>query len=527
MISTWENFSKYFLRSEALGISLDFSGMNFTDTFFENISDRVTKAYNSMAALESGAVTNIDENRQVGHYWLRNPSIAPTPEISTLIETTINDIQTFVQDVHYGNIRGQGGNFKNILCIGIGGSALGPQLLYTSLAKKPKLRTFFIDNTDPDGIDSVMDELSNELDRTLVMVTSKSGSTPEPRNAMMEVMYFYEKHGVSFPKQAVAITMSGSKLHELATKEGWIRVFPMFEWIGGRTSVTSSVGLLPAALAGIDIKNFLTGAKEMDNWTRLHSSNNPAMMLALAWYHATNGKGEKDMVVIPYKDRLSNFPKYLQQLIMESLGKARDLSGDTVNQGLTVYGNKGSTDQHSYIQQLRDGINNFFATIIEVSTPRDGRSIEIENGATTGDYLHGFSIGTEQALSANNRQTIVITINKFDPHALGMLIALYERAVGYYAFLIGINAYHQPGVEAGKKAAAAILQLENNILEFFKKNKNKPLKLSEIFSKMDVPDTDKKSVFKILEYLSFSRAEINRTSDQNSLEGNTYTFNSK
>ncbi|MDE6431891.1 MAG: glucose-6-phosphate isomerase, partial [Opitutales bacterium] len=523
MVNSWENFSKHLIHNEKLGISLDFSGMGMEDSFFKKIEPKVAKAYKDMSVLESGGIANVDENRQVGHYWLRNPSIAPTPEIGTLIESTIKDIRDFSQDVHYGNIRGQGGNFKNILCIGIGGSALGPQLLYTTLATTPKLRVFFIDNTDPDGIDTVLNELSDQLDRTLVVVTSKSGSTPEPRNAMFETMHVYAQNNISFPKQAVAITVKGSKLYDLASREGWVRTFPMFEWVGGRTSVTSSVGLLPAALAGIDIKSFLSGAKDMDTWTRIHSPQNPAMMLALAWYFATDGRGTKDMVIIPYKDRLSNFSKYLQQLIMESLGKEKDLNGNIINQGIAVYGNKGSTDQHSYIQQLRDGVNNFFATIIEVLTPRSGNSIEIEPDITSGDYLHGFSIGTEQAISSNNRQTIVITINKCDAYSLGMLIALYERAVGYYASMIGINAYHQPGVEAGKKAAANVLNLQKSILSLLKKNDKKPLSLSQIFAALNLPDDAKKTAFKILEQLSVSRPELKRTFSEHSLEENIYT----
>lgn len=526
-MSNWENFTKYLIRNEGLGISLDFSGIKFNDTFFEKMSEKIKKAYNDMTALESGVISNIDENRQVGHYWLRNSNIAPNSEISNIIENTISDIIKFTQDVHSGNIRGQNGAFKNILCIGIGGSALGPQLICSSLENNPKIKAFFIDNTDPDGIDIILNKIYDQLGNTLVIVTSKSGSTPEPHNAMLEAMHTYEKAGISFQKQAVAITSSGSKLHEQALIEGWIKTFPMFEWIGGRTSITSSVGLLPAALVGINIKEFLSGAKEMDSWTRFHSDQNPAMKLALAWYYATNGQGKKDMVVIPYKDRLLNFPKYLQQLVMESLGKEKKLNGNVVNQGISVYGNKGSTDQHSYIQQLREGINNFFITIIEVLTPREGDSIYIDQDVTTGDYLHGFSIGTEKALSLNERQTIVITLDKFDAFALGMLIALYERAVGFYASMIEINAYHQPGVEAGKKAAADILTMQKLVINLLKKNKNKNLTLSKIFDHLSVSDDEKKSVFKILEQLSRSRHEVERTFSKNLIEETTYKFNSK
>jgi glucose-6-phosphate isomerase len=177
------------------------------------------------------------------------------------------------------------------------------------------------------------------------------------------------------------------------------------------------------------------------------------------WYHATGGKGQKDMVVLPYKDRLLLFSRYLQQLVMESLGKRLDLDGKRVEQGISVYGNKGSTDQHAYVQQLRDGVNNFFLTFIRVLED-GGTPLEVEPGVTPGDYLHGFLLGTRAALFDNGRESITITVPRVDARSVGALIALFERAVGYYATLVNINAYHQPGVEAGKKAAAAVLDLQ-------------------------------------------------------------------
>ena len=183
------------------------------------------------------------------------------------------------------------------------------------------------------------------------------------------------------------------------------------------------------------------------------------MELALAWYHEGNGKGEKDMVVLPYKDSLMLMSKYLQQLVMESLGKELDRDGQVVHQGLAVYGNKGSTDQHAYVQQLRDGVHNFFGTFIEVRKPRAGESIEVEEGATSGDFLQGFLRGTRSALYENGRRSITISIPEVTPHTVGQLIALFERAVSFYASLVNINAYHQPGVEAGKKAAGVFLDL--------------------------------------------------------------------
>jgi glucose-6-phosphate isomerase len=172
-----------------------------------------------------------------------------------------------------------------------------------------------------------------------------------------------------------------------------------------------------------------------------------------------NGKGEKDMVVLPYKDSLVLFSKYLQQLVMESIGKKLDLDGNVVNQGIAVYGNKGSTDQHAYVQQLRDGVNNFFATFIEVRQGRAGASIEVEPGFSSADYLQGFFRGTRKALYESGRKSMTISIPEVTPFQLGTLIALFERAVSFYASLVNINAYHQPGVEAGKKAAGLFLHL--------------------------------------------------------------------
>ena len=182
--------------------------------------------------------------------------------------------------------------------------------------------------------------------------------------------------------------------------------------------------------------------------------------MAAAWYAAGEVKGKRDMVVLPYRDRLEVFSRYLQQLVMESLGKHLDRDGKEVHQGIAVYGNKGSTDQHAYVQQLRDGIDNFFVTFIEVLRDVDDiPSIEVER---PGDFLDGFLQGTRSALTEGGRQSLSISMRRFDARRLGALIALFERAVGLYGELVNVNAYHQPGVEAGKKAAAAILNLQTS-----------------------------------------------------------------
>ena len=334
----------------------------------------------------------------VGHYWLRAPERAPEKSLTEAIQQTLTDLKAFAKAVHGGEVVGAGGTFSNLLVVGIGGSALGPQFVADALGTRDDLLTpYFLDNTDPDGIARTLARLDGQLDRTLVIVISKSGGTPETRNGMLETKAAYEKAGVDFAKHAVAITGEGSKLAEIATGDLWLKQFPMWDWVGGRTSETAAVGLLPAALQGIDIDGFLRGAAEMDDLTRREDvRQNPAALLALMWYHCSGGKGEKDMVILPYKDRLALFSRYLQQLVMESLGKELDRGGKVVHQGLAVYGNKGSTDQHAYVQQLRDGIANFFATFIQVLDDGNSPASEVEPGVTSGDYLCGFFLGTQK-----------------------------------------------------------------------------------------------------------------------------------
>ena len=511
MSIAWDRYCKYLIADHDLGFSLDVSRVRFEDSDLA-LLPRMQQALEAMQALEAGAVANRDENRMVGHYWLRAPELAPTPEIAEEIRETQAAIDRFAHEIHEAQISSMDGGFQFLLIVGIGGSALGPQFVAQALGSPyDALLTYFIDNTDPDGIDQILDELGGQLAVTLVVVVSKSGGTPETRNGMLEVQRAYRDAGLNFAKNAVAITQVGSKLDQLAKAEGWLKTFPMWDWVGGRTSVLSAVGLLPAALQGINTEDLLDGAAAMDRLTRQSDPlRNPAALLALMWHHLGGGRGAKDMVILPYKDRLCLFSRYLQQLVMESLGKEKDRQGTTVHQGIAVYGNKGSTDQHAYVQQLRDGVPNFFATFIQVLKDREldvddeGElsefDFEVEPGITAGDYLQGFLLGTREALSDSGRDSITITVREVNGRSVGALIALYERAVGLYAELIDINAYHQPGVEAGKKAAATILELQSKVVAHLK-HVGQPQTAEQVATALGVPDRTE-SVYKLLEHLS-------------------------
>ena len=506
----WSRFQQFYTEYPSLGLALDISRVNFPDNFFATMERPMQRAYIAMAELEKGGIANPDEKRMVGHYWLRNPKLAPTRTIEDEITQTLADIKSFAAAVHDGALQGANGPFKNVLVIGIGGSALGPQFVAKALGQPAtdKLKPFFFDNTDPDGMDKVLGELAGQLGQTIALVISKSGGTAETRNGMLEAKAAYEKAGLDFTKHAVAVTGFGSALHKVATGGGWLKSFPMWDWVGGRTSELSAVGLLPAALQGLDIQAMLDGAKATDDVTRNpNTKQNPAAQLALMWYFLGEGRGAKDMVVLPYKDRLELFSKYLQQLLMESLGKELDLDGKIVNAGISVYGNKGSTDQHAYVQQLREGVLNFFVVFIEVLQDRAGASMEVEPGATTGDFLSGFFLGTRTALYDNGRQSITFTVRDAGAFSVGSLIALFERAVGFYASLININAYHQPGVEAGKKAAASVLALQGKAVAHLSAGSGQSFTADALATALGQPDAAE-TLFKILGHLAANGRQV-------------------
>lgn len=458
-----ERRRKYCLTDGSTGFSIDVAGMNFKDADLEALSAKFADAHKEMIKIEKGEIKNPDENRKVTHF---------TDRIAYPGTSLFADVQNFAEELRTGLVKGcTGKTIENAIINGIGGSALGPQFLqnavkgpyWNELSSKKRngsLKIYFLDNTDTAELKDLLDAV--ELDKTILISISKSGGTQETKNNMIALKDIYTKNNLDFAKHACAVTMVGSELDHHAKAEKWLRIFPLAESIGGRTSETSVVGHLPAALAGIDFKSFLQGACHMDAWTREPDfRKNPSYLLASMWFIAGNGKGDKNMVIVPYSDRLILLSRYLQQLVMESLGKEKDLDGKTVFQGLNVFGNKGGTDAHAFIQQLNDGRNDFFVTFIEVL--KDFMDIPIDENISMSDYLHGFLCGLSNALLGKNRETIRISVREMNEFNLGLLIALYERSVAYYAELVHVNAFHQPGVQAYKLASKSIISLTKDI----------------------------------------------------------------
>lgn len=227
---TWARFQSLYYTQPKLGLSLDISRMPFPDDFLEKMQPQLQQAWADMAALEAGGMANPDENRMVGHYWLRAAHLAPTAELRTAISNNIESIKILVGKIHRGEITAAAGKFKEVLVIGIGGSALGPQLISHALGRlkagPDKMGLVFFDNTDPDGMDSVLKQLGRRLKQTLVLVISKSGGTAETRNGMVEAQAAFRAAGLDYPRHFIAVTGENSQLDRLAQQEGWLARFP-------------------------------------------------------------------------------------------------------------------------------------------------------------------------------------------------------------------------------------------------------------------------------------------------------------
>jgi len=397
----------------------------------------------AMTALESGSMANADEQRRVGHYWLRAPSLAPDLGINTAITDSWSSIEQV-------DARG----FDTILQIGIGGSALGPELVIDALGNDRGRRFVLLDTVDPPRVQKVLESINPE--QTLVIVASKSGGTQETMTALGIVEAYYAASGLCFDDHALAVTDPDSSLANRA--KGWRATLPVWDWVGGRTSITSAVGLLPMHLCGIDFRAFLAGAASVDAWTRQPPPQNPAAQLAALWASA----GHHTAAILPYCDHLRVLGRYLQQLVMESLGKSVDRSGATQNYGLSVLGNKGSADQHALVQQLRDGPTGVINHVIHVGQAYQSDPLLKD----ASDLQFALMTGTQQALAEVDRPVVSIGLPELDAARLGGLIALFERVVGLTAELKDINAYHQPGVEAGKREAKHQLTVLNAIYDF-------------------------------------------------------------
>lgn len=419
----------------------------------------------AIEAMFDGEMINASEQRAALHVRLRDPSASNTqPEVAD----TLARMESFVTAVHSGNWTGYSGNkISNIVNIGIGGSDLGPALVTDALTSYATghVNVHFVSNVDPVHLDSVLKHL--QTDTTLFIIASKSFTTLETRqNADAARAWILDamEDERAIAKHFVAITTNLEAATAFGIPES--NLFPLWDWVGGRFSLWSAIGLPIALSIGMDnFRQLLAGAHEMDEHFRQAdlAQNMPVVMALLCvWYRAFFNCHSS--AVLPYSQRLGLFPAFLQQLSMESLGKQVDNEGSPIStpSGEVVWGTAGSNGQHAYFQLLHQGSEFIAADFIAVAEPvvatREeqhrhllancfSQSMALMNGTVVHDSAD------QQAphkIAPGNRPSNTLLLKSLTPASLGSLIALYEHKVYVQSVLWNINAFDQWGVELGK-----------------------------------------------------------------------------
>jgi glucose-6-phosphate isomerase len=371
------------------------------------------------------------------------------------------------------------GRYECLVVIGIGGSALGTTALATALLpfcynelsraeRRQRPRLYVLDNVDPDQTSALLDRL--DLERTLVNVISKSGTTVESMAGYLVVRERLEAAvGASGLKDRLVFTTDpvGGTLRKIGESLG-VRMFELPTRVGGRFSVLSAVGLLPAALTGMDVNALLAGARDVAEWIASSEGwENPACAFAGVQFLEDTVLGRRVSVMMPYSARLRDLADWYRQLWAESLGKATDRQGRRVNVGPLPVKSLGVTDQHSQLQLYAEGpddkVTTFvgvgeFARTVRIPAPGgDAEELAYLGGHTLAELLWAEQTATSWALAQRGRPSLTITIPRVDAFSMGALIYLLEMATAISGELYDVDAFDQPGVELSKQATYALM----------------------------------------------------------------------
>jgi glucose-6-phosphate isomerase len=383
----------------------------------------------------------------------------------------IKDIQKYAADVR--------GSFESVCLVGIGGSALGAWALDCGLRgphpvqkafSKTNPRLVILDNVDPSFIEAALESMNPK--KTMVVVVAKSGSTAETVATFLIVRDWIARAcGRKASQRIVAVTSTGSgDLYDLAVKEGY-RTFDIPRNVGGRFSVLSPVGLVPAALAGLDIRKVCKGAAEMtrQSW-QPDVKKNLALRAALYHYLVWTLKSKSIQVAFPYSNRLGGTAFWFRQLWAESLGKANSRAGNKVNVGQTPVAAMGATDQHSQVQLYIEGPNDKVFSFWAVNKFPDSAKIPKKRlGFEAFDYLAGKTLAdlidverrsTAAALAEAGRPNSTFTLDRVDEEHLGAFLQMMEFETAFMGEMLDINAFDQEGVELGKKFTYGLMGRE-------------------------------------------------------------------
>ncbi|ADH84724.1 glucose-6-phosphate isomerase [Desulfurivibrio alkaliphilus] len=431
------------------------------------------------AALRRGAVFNriagfASEERQVLHCSCRDifRDRPAEPHATAQAKAELDKLQQFLADLDQGRLTTpQGEPFTGMIQIGIGGSDLGPRALYLALQAyaHPDRRVEFISNVDPDDAARVLKEM--DLSRTLVNVVSKSGTTLETLANEELVRRAYRQAGLDPNAYFVAVTGQGSPMDNPAN---YLRSFYMFDYIGGRYSATSMVGLvmLGFALGYEPVQEILQGAHAADEAAMEPDiMKNPALLLALLGIWNRNFLRHESLAVLPYSQALVRFAAHLQQLDMESNGKSIDRRGQALNwdSGPIVWGEPGTNGQHAFYQLLHQGTGQAPAEFIGFRHSQYGQDLEIQE-TTAQEKLLANLLAQSLALAVGqddpnpnrrfpgNRPSSILLADRLTPERMGALLALYEAKVVFQGFVWNINSFDQEGVQLGKRLANRLLE---------------------------------------------------------------------
>jgi glucose-6-phosphate isomerase len=479
-VDLYIDYSKNIISSETLDLLLDFANEC-------NIK-------NSIESMFNGEKINITENRAALHTALRINSkqnlIVDGVDVAKQVRDELERIKSFVSSIHNQSYRGWTDKpIDTFVNIGIGGSDLGPKMVVDALKeyRVANTRSFFISNIDYESIDNLQKVINPET--TLFIVASKSFNTIETRTNAETLKSWMQECGCNnINKHFIAISDNIK-----ATKDFGIdteNVFKIWDWVGGRFSLWSAIGLPIALAIGFDnFKLLLAGANEMDKHFRESPLNkNIPVILSLIDYWYNNFYNSQTHAFIPYDESLKLFPDYLSQLLMESNGKSSDLSGHIIdyNSMPVTWGSVGTNSQHAFFQLLHQGTQmvpvDFLAPLSKKGNQKHHAMLLANCMAQGQALMQGENNSDSHKHFAGNKPSTTILYSELTPKTLGSLIALYEHRTFTQGLLWKINSFDQWGVELGKKLATNIyanLNGENipndmdsstkNLIEIFKK----------------------------------------------------------
>ncbi|MFI5343658.1 MAG: glucose-6-phosphate isomerase [Chlamydiales bacterium] len=471
---TPERLTKY--CAEACGYKLLYGTERITDEVMHALSDLAKEAHaiERMEAMQDGAIVNLIENfpsehRPALHTAVRDlfdhPRTAPkAKEAAHLAKQEIEKLKAFIAKIDKEK------KYNELITIGIGGSDLGPRATYHALEflLKPGRKIHFISNVDPDDVARVIKNA--DLKHALVVVISKSGTTLETGINEDLVREKFKEQGIDPKNHFISVTMPGTPMDD---KKRYLETFHLWDWIGGRYSVTSMVGGVMLAFAfGFDVfSEFLRGAHAMDRASlQPDLKHNLPLLAALLsiWNH--NFLNYSTIALIPYSQALIRYPAHIQQVEMESNGKCIDQRGNRVNfqTGPIIWGEPGTNGQHSFFQLLHQGTAT--VPVMMIGYKKSQYHVDIEVGGTTSqEKLLANMLAQSLALAMGqrsdnpnqffpgNRPSNILLAEELTPFSLGVLLSLFENMVAFQGFIWGINSFDQEGVQLGKVLATKII----------------------------------------------------------------------